>query len=69
MAVLANHDEELVQELLEVLGLKGKNVVQLELDITLDSIVVVTVERHISREEMIRMVPLFQRYKLVKKEE
>lgn len=65
----ATVEKEFAKELLEALGLDYKKVVQFELDITVGEVVTVTVERHLSNEEARKMLPLFQRYKLVKKEE
>lgn len=62
-------ESEFAKELLKALGLDYKDVVQFELDITVGEIVIVTVERHLSKEEAQKMIPLFQKYKLVKREE
>lgn len=61
---IVQSNDEVVQDIVEILGLKGQNVISLDIDMTAMNPVVVTVERYLTQEEAVQMKQSLQRYNL-----
>lgn len=71
MGVSCFSKDNFVQDFVKILGLSDKEVVSLsmDIDITLENPVIITIERYLTEKEAMQMLPLFEKYELVKKED
>lgn len=61
---IVQSNDEVVQDIVEILGLKDQNVISLDIDMTAMNPVVVTVERYLTQKEAVQMKQSLQRYNL-----